>query len=371
MQLPTWNEIANAQDQLNVLEYPLDRSLFVVGPPGSGKTVLALHRARMLVEAGSGLAVKLVTYNRMLRRLLEQMKESATDREMRIVPEASTMHTFIWHDFKQRTGVSPPQLQEYVHDWDVMLARLTPDHGPERFHLVVDEGQDLPYGFFRYASRVSGTMSVFADEDQAIADQCTSLADIKTASGLNDPLILTKNHRNAPEVARMAEHFHGGGLPAATVLRPTSGERPRLYRSASLESTAKLVSNWCVVRGGSVGIVVDQNGTGDALHALLVRKLEGKRVDIYRSDLQNEGRIDLLSPGVTLLNKASIKGQEFDTVFLLELDRFLPCKNAADLRAMYMMCTRARDSLFLVYGPDSLTQAAVDALPSPDILERS
>ena len=214
-------------------------------------------------------------------------------------------------------------------------------------------------------------MSVFADEDQAIADQCTSLADIKTASGLNDPLILTKNHRNAPEVARMAEHFHGGGLPAATVLRPTSGERPRLYRSASLESTAKLVSNWCVVRGGSVGIVVDQNGTGDALHALLVRKLEGKRVDIYRSDLQNEGRIDLLSPGVTLLNKASIKGQEFDTVFLLELDRFLPCKNAADLRAMYMMCTRARDSLFLVYGPDSLTQAAVDALPSPDILERS
>ena len=286
MQLPNWSEIASEQDQLDVLEYPLDRSLFVVGPPGSGKTVLALQRARILVEAGSGLGVTLVTYNRMLRRLLEQMKNSATDRDMSIVPDVRTMHTFIWHDYKQRTGVSPPQLQEYVHDWDAMLARLTPDHGPERFHLVVDEGQDLPHGFFRYASRVSETMTVFADEDQAIGDQCTSLADIKTASGLNDPLILTRNHRNAPEVARMAEHFHGGRLPAATVLRSAAGERPRLYRSASLESTAKLVSNWYNVRGGSVGIVVDQNCIGDALHAMLGRKLDGKRVDIYRSDLQ-------------------------------------------------------------------------------------
>ena len=39
-------------------------------------------------------------------------------------------------------------------------------------------------------------------------------------------------------------------------------------------------------------------------------------------------------------------------------------------RAMYMMCSRARDYLFLVYGAVGLTAAAMKALPGADILER-
>ena len=79
----------------------------------------------------------------------------------------------------------------------------------------------------------------------------------------------------------------------------------------------------------------------------------------------------MLAPGVTILNKESAKGQEFDTVFVLELEGFIPCTTEAERRAMYMMCTRARDNLFLVYGPHDLAPAAAVALPGPDILERS
>ena len=43
-------KIARDEEQLDVYETPFDESLFVVGPPGSGKTVLAVHRAQMLVE---------------------------------------------------------------------------------------------------------------------------------------------------------------------------------------------------------------------------------------------------------------------------------------------------------------------------------
>ena len=39
MRLPTWDELSSVKEQLDVLDFPLDRSLFVVGPPGSGKTV--------------------------------------------------------------------------------------------------------------------------------------------------------------------------------------------------------------------------------------------------------------------------------------------------------------------------------------------
>ena len=80
MHLPTWEELSSVPEQLDVLEYPLDQSLFVAGPPGSGKTVLAMHRARQAAEfeAARNRAapqVGVVTFNRMLRRLLALMNE--------------------------------------------------------------------------------------------------------------------------------------------------------------------------------------------------------------------------------------------------------------------------------------------------------
>ena len=91
---------------------------------------------------------------------------------------------------------------------------------------------------------------------------------------------------------------------------------------------------------------------------------------MYTSDEPNEDSIDVRAPGVTVLNKDSVKGQEFDTVFVLELERFIPCTNDAEFRAMYMMCTRARDRLFLVYGPERLFSVAEASLPGDDVLER-
>ena len=53
MRLPTYDEIARDEKQLEALETPLDESLFAVGPPGSGKTVLAVRRAQMLARDGT------------------------------------------------------------------------------------------------------------------------------------------------------------------------------------------------------------------------------------------------------------------------------------------------------------------------------
>ena len=161
VRLPTWSEIASEPDQLNVLEYPLDRSLFVVGPPGSGKTVLALHRAQMLADRQR--RVTLVTYNRMLRRLLDLMKKSTADSDEGGHPDIRTMHDFVWHDYKQRTNGYPPQRQKYIYDWDAMLARLTGgDEGVGELHMVVDEAQDLPCGYFRYGIRLPGAGLIFS-----------------------------------------------------------------------------------------------------------------------------------------------------------------------------------------------------------------
>lgn len=367
MRLPTWQELQAQPEQLEVLEHPLDQPLFVVGPPGSGKTVLALQRARSAAEFRASSSVAIVTFNRMLRRLLNLLDDGDD-------LDVSTMQSFVWRDYQSRVGTPPPTFPHdpYAYDWEALLNRLR-EHAPSpsRQHLVVDEGQDLPEGFFRYASRhVSRVMTVFADEDQALGVRRTSLEQIRSAAGLSNPVILTRNHRNTPEIARFAEHFHSGRLPAATVLRGASGDLPRLVRSKNLEATAVLVSNWFRNRGGSVGVIVARNDFGRTLHAEVSSELPDGRIDVYESGT-NEDSINMLEPGVTILNRESVKGQEFDTVFILELDRFIPFANESQRRGMYMMCTRARDNLFLVHGPADLPPAAVGALPGPDILERT
>ena len=159
MRLPTWDELE--PEQLEVLEYPLDQSLFVVGPPGSGKTVLAVRRARSAAQDGDVSLVAIVTFNRMLRRLLNLIREDGAEESLvddGSDPEAFTMHSFVSRDYRRRTGFPPPKVphDRYAYDWEAMSEVLRENgHGsPDKEHLVVDEGQDLPEGFFGYAARV-------------------------------------------------------------------------------------------------------------------------------------------------------------------------------------------------------------------------
>ena len=363
MKLPTWGELIG--EQLKVMEHPLNQPLFVAGPPGSGKTVLAVRRA--ILAEGMDASVVLVTYNRMLRRLASLLSEGSA--------RSSTMHSFAFSDYWERTGNPPAYagLSSYDYDWENMLCTLAGglECKPRWNHAIVDEGQDLPQNFFRYLHEHAATvLTVFADEDQALGDRRTTLTEIAVGGNLPNPILLRANHRNRPEIAALAEHFHSGILPAATRRRPPIGQRPRLIKKDSIGDAAEFIATWFQNRGGTVGVVVNANDTGRKLCNDLRGRLPTGRVDFYDSQERNENSISLLDDGITIVNKESAKGQEFDTVFILELEEFIPCRNDAMKRAMYMMCARARDYLFLVPGRIGLSVEAEEALPGPNILER-
>ncbi len=282
------------------------------------------------------------------------------------------MHTFVGSHYYAQTNATTPVTAPYIHDWSAMFETLERlGVTPNSMHVIVDEGQDLPKEFFRYLrSFVATTITVFADEDQALTGERSTLRDIRDAAGLEDPIMLRANHRNTPEIARVAEHFHEGQAPVPEVIRSPSGELPRMVLCREQDATKRIV-NWYGARGGRVGVaVVNNEPTGRALYSRLRSQLPGHRVDFYTNDRKNEDDIDLLEPGITILNVQSIKGQEFDTVFVMEIDELLLQLDEVNKRKMYMLCARARDHLVLMYEGDRLPRALLDQLPGADILER-
>ncbi len=172
-----------------------------------------------------------------------------------------------------------------------------------------------------------------------------------------------------PEIVRVAEYFHAGDVPVPVVHRLPSGELPRvvLYRE---EGATRRIANWYRARGGRVGVAVVNNATGESLYARLRKQLAGQRVQFYTSARKNEDEIDLLESGVTILNVQSIKGQEFDTVFVMEIDELLLEASEVNKRKVYMLCARARDNLILMYEGGRLPRRLLEQLPGADILER-
>lgn len=357
MHLPTWDELI--PEQRDILDHPLDQSLFAAGPPGSGKTSLAVHRAVALEDGRRSVA--LVTYNRLLRRLVKTLSPGRGF--------VCTMHEFIGRDYKRRTRKNAPIVPpfEYDYDWAAMLEELDrqPSSRMKLDHVVVDEGQDLPAEFFSYVVKyVAPRVSVFADEEQSITETRSTLEQIKRAALLGDPMLLQVNHRNTPEIAKLAEYFHAGRLPVTTVKSPSISVMPRVVRWNTIVTIVTRIANHISTFGGTAGVIVVRNDTGESVFTELKKILVGRRVDFYTNKKRNDESIELDKPGVTVLNVESAKGQEFDTLFILELGQLLPCRVERDKRVMYMLCARARQHLWLVHGPGSLFAAADAALPA-------
>src|SRR4051794_24839410 len=115
---------------------------------------------------------------------------------------------------------------------------------------------------------------------------------------------------------------------AASLNGEAAADRPATpLAEAKPARNRRLVATWVENRGGSVGVIVCNNALAIKMQEALSIRLSGRRVDCYTSQWQNEDAISLLDEGVTVMNKASVKGQEFDTVFILELEQSIPCQN--------------------------------------------
>lgn len=368
MRLPRFNDLID--EQKRIFEHPPDSPMLVVGPPGSGKTSMAIWRARLLTGPDLNKSVVLVTRNRLLAAAAGQLTVEQVGAGIR----TTTMHQLIWRSYRLDFGRNAPQLEPYVYDWEGILRdyEIAQKH-PTVDHMIIDEGQNLPPGFFRWAVRFGArVVSIFADEAQATHVGGSCIRDFASL-GFATVLPLLVNHRNTAEIVDLLTQLHAGTVPRAAPSRGRGAERPRVIEVASWEALADTVAARLANRAQSIGVIVyRQDDVALVRHLLRNRVSQTARIDSYTSNSQRgaEHAIKMRDSGVTILSSESAIGLEFDALYLQDLDRSLPFTESIQRRRLYMLCARARDSLMLVNGPHPLSEAQLAALPPENFLER-
>ena len=210
-ELPGIDDLTKEQDA--VLALPTNGRHLVVGGPGTGKTVVCLLRARRHVREGDDYTF--LVWNHLLHRA----SASLFNGEFR----ARTWESWFWSQFrtlfkKKVPTLPPPDGTKWEPiDWPEvrrLIGSLPVGSGPGNLPLlVIDEGQDMPPGFYDSLNQL-GFEHIFvaADQNQQIQDENSSLMELKESLCVDgDNVIeLTYNHRNTYPIARLARTFYTG-----------------------------------------------------------------------------------------------------------------------------------------------------------------
>jgi DNA helicase IV len=347
LKLPAFEDLSKEQDLIYNLD--LDGNYLVSGPPGTGKSVMALYRAQVLTFDDREPA--LLMYNNVLQQYTEQAAGT-----LEVAGFVRTFHSWIWRFWQEHFKDKPPTMEgnSYEHDWAEMTQQFfanPPDPGTLG-DLLVDEGQDLPLGFFRLARFFAKNITVFADENQQLWDQNTTLKEIAAAIKATEQVELRRNYRNTAEIAAVAAKYYAGA-PTGIPEPPTRhGEQPTLRQYDSDVELTDFIARYVKARTNlTIGIACDRWW----LQKRLLESLEKRRLPVpvqtYTSINKRYGRLDFEVPAVTIVNYKSLKGLEFDTLFVPELQQVSADPTSAATRMMfYVVTSRARNELHLSFS---------------------
>ena len=266
----------------------------------------------------------------------------------------------------------PPKVDDFQLDWQLMMEKLAVHIGAEKpilnfGHIIIDEAQDFPPSMFRLLRFALMKMdksgiTILADENQRMnEDHNATIEEINGALAIPEKrqYLLTENFRNTLEIAQLASHFYVG-LPTGKPRIPRrKGEKPVLVTTRSIDDQVQYIVDAATNRAyGEVGVFAQSDSMRDKLYSKLQHRLRGlyrvqtySSKEKYRDDHPVDDLIFDTKGTLTVINRQSCKGLEFDAVFIPELQTIpIDGSNLDTFKMnMYVMCSRARQALHLLY----------------------
>ena len=331
------------KDQDRVLRLPEDGQFLIVGGPGTGKSVVALLRTLKYIEHDDYV---FLTYNKVLL--------SSTLQLVRTNIKSRTLTSLIYDAYSKQFNQRTPEIQKYKPDYEKIINDFeTLGKDPISLHLIIDEGQDMPPKFYE-ALMYLGIENFFivADQNQQITEDNSSRQELTDLLGLEaeDVIELKENYRNSHPIALLSHQFYTD--PSSPPPKLPSKSRaslgtPILYEHTHYHECVKLILREADRDPRNlIGVVVATNDIRDsyvkALNKLEITLDNPKPIISTYSSGGGEPNIDFSYGGIVVLNDKSIKGLEFDVVFVI-IDGFQIYNNDIDSmkKRFYVMSSRA------------------------------
>lgn len=388
MRIPPLTDLDREQEKI-YLESPTEGIILVTGPPGSGKTVMAWHRAETLLDEDE--EVQLTMYTKVLRQYVASGAK----------PDwVEVQHVDRWaRDWWSHAGFGwLPRRQDVKNrynpiDWGGIQNRVVEQAGSRKLekldwgHLIIDEGQDFSSEMYlalviirNVISRtgVCPGLTVFADDNQKIhpIDDSTTreIAEILVPGEWHKPpekrerlFRLKKNYRNTRQIHALAWHFavfeEEDGSPPEPPTR--EGNLPECRLLGGDSEVVQFIKRVCMARPAQeIGIIIPSYRGKHRVKKIYNKLSFNLKETSYcvQAYVSQNARSNSFDPAfsesnlrfdvpniVTVVTDKSVKGLEFDIVFLLDLESLEVADDGAEESAknLFVCCSRARSELFL------------------------
>ena len=356
-ELPGIQDLSKEQEAARAL--PREGQHLIVGGPGTGKSVLALIRARRHHREQDDYLF--LVFNHLLDRASGQLFGDGL--------ASRTWVGWFLERFEEMANQPVPRLESGEGafreiDWtgvDEIIQALPVTEDRRRPFLVIDEGQDMPREF--YSALVSlgfERFFVVADQNQQIEEaKNSSRKDIEDCLAIetNEVIELRQNYRNHYHVARLAREFYTGdpASPPPELPGPAPGAVPLLYsyEQDNLDAVARGILRLADRDPRQlIGVIAPRNTVRerylDGLRSVQV-SLDNPRppVETYHGGHRAEVAFD--EGGILVINAQACKGLEFDTVVLADIEEHFVRRSDPDVarRLFYVMVARARERVFM------------------------
>jgi len=362
------------KDQDKVLRLPEDGQFLVIGGPGTGKSVVALLRVLKYMEK---MNYVFLTYNKVLLSATLQLVN--TKLESRTL--TSVIYKAYWKHFKKET----PEIEKFKPDYEQIIRDFQElDCKPTSLHLVIDEGQDMPPKFYEALQFLCiENFFVVADQNQQLdKDYNSNKKELLHVLGLEieDVIELKQNYRNSYPIAKLCQTFYTDPASPPPELPPKSKNgsgKPILYEYTHYnDCIKKILREYDDNNHALLGVIVANNDIREVYYNALQttdikRDFEKPIILTYSSASREEPNIDFSQSGIVVLNDKSIKGLEFDKVFII-IDGFTIYNNDIDSmkKRFYVMSSRAIDKLVYFKHKDYTGGVEKILTDDEDILKR-
>ena len=379
--LPGIQDLSKEQEDVRAL--PNEGRHLIIGGPGTGKSVMALLRARRLHI--DNVDYIFLTYNKLLHQASKQLFGS----------ELVCQQWQSWFNsvFKKLTNENVPKLPPNNGDnwqdvdWET-VSEIIDKHsckGNNFTSLVIDEGQDMPPNFYKALIRLGyENFFVVADQNQQISAGLNSARkDIEKELGIetNEVIELKQNYRNKYPIARIAREFYSGDpaspppdLPPATM---ASSKKPLIF-DYSGNQFSRLVERVLLTADRDpsklIGVIVPNNHVREKYYNELKNSnkyLDNAKPSITTFKSGDRHDMDFGEGGIMVINAQACKGLEFDMVFIADVNefRYSTIRDRECKSLFYVMVARAIDQIIMLKEHGKACPVEIILPKNPAILE--